>query len=411
MKAIQLTRRTALASVPFIVAPLMARATPVTTLNWFMWSGSDAEVAAWKHLCDMVHAKHPDIVVNFMTASWSNYWTKLPALAASGQLPDIISLQSMRAPGFASLMEPLGPYMQNTGFDIGAFDPTIIRGLSVGGDLHALPYDYGPWITYYNADMFQKAGLQLPGAGWRNDDFVKQAKLLTKGSVYGCAVSVPDAFLSYAASDGASYLNQQGQLDLTNPALEAAFTSYAALVGKDHVAPLFPSSSMASAQQANGDFTAGNVGMYVDGPWDLINVAASAKFKVGLAPLPAGKAGSVSLVAGSGFGISRSSHYKQAAWKAIQVLTSPEAEAYLASQGRAFPARIAQQADWYNVTSTNVVGAKAAIDAALQAAKPYDTTANWSTVDTLFEQYAPLAFGGEHKPAQVLKTIQQLAAE
>lgn len=409
MKNIKLSRRTALASVPFIFTPLVVRAAQVTTLNWFMWSGSDAEVAAWRHICDLVHTKYPDIAINFTTASWSDYWTKLPALAASGQLPDIISLQSMRAPGFASLMEPLGPFIQKTGFDIGAFDQTIIHGLSAGGNLHALPYDYGPWIAYYNADMFQKAGLKLPSAGWRDNDFVQQARALTKEGAYGCAVSVPDAFLSYAASNGASYLNQNGQLDLTNPALEAAFTSYAELVSKDHVAPLFPSSSMASSQQANGDFAAGNIGMYVDGPWNLINVAASAKFRVGLTPLPIGSAGSVSLVAGSGFGIARSSQHKEAAWKAIQVLTSPEAESYLASQGRAFPARIAQQNEWYNVTANNVIGAKAAIDEALKTAKPYVTTANWSTVDTLFEQYAPLAFGGERKPNKILKTIQQLA--
>ncbi len=51
--------------------------------------------------------------------------------------------------------------------------------------------------------------------------------------------------------------------------------------------------------------------MYIDGPWDLINDVASVKagienFKIGVAPLPVGPSGkSVSILAGSGFGISK----------------------------------------------------------------------------------------------------------
>src|SRR4029079_3837240 len=81
----------------------LASAAPVT-LTWFMWSGSDAERAAWQKFAVMVTAKYPDIKVQLDTAAWPDYWTKLPTLAASNTLPDIVSLQSLRAPGFASLM-------------------------------------------------------------------------------------------------------------------------------------------------------------------------------------------------------------------------------------------------------------------------------------------------------------------
>jgi multiple sugar transport system substrate-binding protein len=91
-----------------------------------------------------------------------DYWTKLPALAAAGQLPDIISLQSMRAPGFADLMLPLDARMKADNFDIGAFDPSIIQGLQKYGHQFALPYDFGPWVMFYNYDGFTKAGVALP---------------------------------------------------------------------------------------------------------------------------------------------------------------------------------------------------------------------------------------------------------
>src|SRR5471030_709459 len=124
------TTRIALAMVVGMVTA--ASAAPVT-LKWFMWSGSDAEKAAWQHVADMVTAKYPDIKVQLDTAAWPDYWTKLPTLAASNQLPDIVGLQSLRAPGFSSLMVPLDDKIARDKFDIDAFDRSIVAGLSHDG--------------------------------------------------------------------------------------------------------------------------------------------------------------------------------------------------------------------------------------------------------------------------------------
>jgi ABC-type glycerol-3-phosphate transport system substrate-binding protein len=387
-----------------------AQAQPVK-LTWFMWSGSEPEVAAWKHVAAMVTEKYPDISVEFQTTSFPDYWTKLPALAASGKLPDIVSLQSLRAPGFAGLMEPLDGRIKADKFDIGAFEPSILKGLSRGGKQFALPYDFGPLVLFYNHDAFVKAGLQPPKPGWTEAEFMQDAKALTKDGNYGFAVSEPDAFIPFARSKGARYLDANGELDLTNAGLKQAFSDYAALVSVDKVAPVFPASGTLSSVVANGRFTAGNVAMYVDGPWQLINVKKKANFKVGVAPLPVRSAGSITVSAGSGFGIATTSKNKDAAWKAIQVMTGPEAEKYLAEQGRAFSARTAFQKDWYDTAAQDVVGARDAIEAALKNAEPLTTTPNWSTVSALFLQYAPLAYVGSEKPAQVLETIQKLATQ
>ena len=69
------------------------------------------------------------------------------------------------------------------------------------------------------------------------------------------------------------------------------------------------------------------------------NIKKKVNFTVGMAPVPAREAGSITLRAGSGFGISTTSAHKDEAWKAIQVMTGPEAEQYLAEAGRAFAAR------------------------------------------------------------------------
>ncbi len=380
-------------------------------LTWFMWSGTEPEVVAWKHVAELVTQKYPDITVEFQTTSFPDYWTKLPALAAAGKLPDIVSLQSLRAPGFADLMVPLDDRIAAEKFDIDAFDPSIIKGLSRNGKQFALPYDFGPLVLYYNHDMFAKAGVPLPAPGWTEADFMRDAKALTKDGTFGFAASVPDAFLVFARSKGAHYLDTKGQLDLANPDMKSAFTQYTALVSQDKVAPLLPASGVQSSSMANGRFTSGNVAMYVDGPWQLLNIKKKASFTVGMAPVPVREAGSITVSAGSGFGISTTSTHKDAAWKAIQVMTGPEAERYLAEAGRAFAARKDFQKFWYDVAAVGVVGAREALPAALKTAEPYVTTPNWATVAALFEQYAPLAFGGSEQPGKVLDTIQNLASQ
>jgi len=402
----------AIAAAPVVLAtPAPAAADPVT-LTWGMWAGSDAEVAAWRHVADLVTAKYPDIRIELQTSAWPDYWTKLPTLAASNTLPDIVSLQSLRAPGFAGLMIPLDGLIARDKFDIESFDKSIVGGLSHDGHIFALPYDFGPLLVYYNADWLEKAGVKPPEPGWTIADFVKTAKALTSGDKYGTSLGGVDQVVAWAASEGAPYM-KNGDLDLGNAKFAAAFQSYVDLVAKDKVAPLLASSgSMQIGDVSRGRFASGDVAMIVDGPWQLINLKNSVKFKIGLVPIPAGAAGSISVSAGSGFGIATTSKHQEEAWKAIQVLTGPDAEQYLASQGRAFASRVADQKYWYAAAAQGIENAQAALDAAQKGALPYVTTANWNTVNNLFEQYQPLAMNGSQTAAQVLETIsKQLASQ
>ncbi|MDR6289215.1 MULTISPECIES: ABC transporter substrate-binding protein [Inquilinus] len=387
-----------------------AQAEPVT-LTWQMWASTDAEVAAWKHVAEMVTAKHPDIKVELRTAPWRDYWTKLPTFVASNQLADIVSIQSLRLPNFTTIFEPLAEYASKSGLDLGQFDRSIIEGMSADGQLYALPYDFGPFMLFYNQDLFEKYQVPLPKPGWTQAEFLAAAKALTRDGNYGFGATSVDYWLPFVLSDGANYLTADGELNFTDPALQQVFQSWVELVTKDKVAPVIAASGQPSNEIIGGRFASGNVAMYFDGPWSLINKRKSVTFHIGLAPVPAGKSGSVTLTAGSGFGIAKTSQHKQEAWEAIQILTGPEAEQYLASEGRAFAARTEQQKYWYDVAASGVAGAREAISFALQNAKPYRTTANWNTVAELLEQYVPLAFGGSQTGPQVLDTVQSLASE
>ena len=72
---------------------------------------------------------------------------------------------------------------------------------------------------------------------------LRDARALTKDGAFGFAVSEPDAFMVFARSKGAQYLDARGQLDLNNAGMKNAFAQYVALVSKEKVAPLLPDAS------------------------------------------------------------------------------------------------------------------------------------------------------------------------
>lgn len=377
-------------------------------LTWQMWGSNENDLAAWQHLADMVTEVHPDIKVTMQTAAWNDYWTKLPVLAASGQLGDIVAMQSLRMPNFYAILEPLNARIEAEKFDIDAFDTSIVGGMSANNEVYGLPYDVGPWMMFYNKDMFDAAGVEYPKPGWTFDDYVATARALTKDGNYGAGVT-PQNYSLFSAALGASYVDADGKLDLTNPDAVAAAARIIDLVATEKVAPVVASGSDPGTF-ISGRFDAGNIGMYVDGPWAMIGKMDTVKFQIGLAPLPRGTGDLAAVTAGSGFGISASSKNKDAAWKAIQVLTSPEALEYLASQGRALPARTAQQGTWYDVAAADVAGAREALEYSLAHSATYRITSNWNAVENLFNQYFPLAFAGSATAEQTMQTIQSLAA-
>jgi len=377
-------------------------------LTWQMWGTDEADIAAWRHLAEMVTEVHPEITVTLQTTPWSDYWTKLPVLAASGQLADIVAMQSLRMPNFYSILEPLNARIEADGFDIDAFDGSIVGGMSANGEIYGLPYDVGPWMIFYNKDMFAAAGVAEPQPGWTWDDYVETARALTADGNYGAGVT-PQNFSLIASALGAKYMTD-GRLDLTNPDAVAAAAAMIDLVATEKVAPVVASGSDPGTFVA-GRFDAGNLDMYIDGPWAMIGKIDTVDFQIGLAPLPRGEGELAAATAGSGFGIATSSANKDAAWKAIQVLTSPEALDYLASLGRALPARTAQQGTWYDVAAKDVAGAREALEYSLEHSATYEITDNWNAVENLFNQYFPQAFAGSASAEQTMQTIQSLATQ
>lgn len=381
---------------------VQAQAQETVNLTWQMW-GDEKDQALWQSLADLVTVEYPNIKVTPQISGWTDYWTRLPVLASSGQIGDIVAMQSMRMPSFYSILEPLDDHFKAASFDVSAFEPSIIGGLSHDGAVYGLPYDVGPWLVFYNRDKFKAAGLAEPAMDWTFADFKAAADKLTTDGNFGYATQAFD-YVAGPVALGAEYFNDSNQFDVTNAGYADAVSKYVDLTAVDKASPVFASG--ASAVQASGRFASGNAAMYIDGPWSMISAAEGANFEMGIAPLPRGDGPSRFITAGSGFGVAAAGTHKEEAFKALTVLTGPKAAEILASAGRALPGRLAEQHFWFDVAAKNVKGTRETLEYSFQHAIPFRLNDTWNEFENLITQYVPLALNGDKTTAQVLSDIQ-----
>jgi multiple sugar transport system substrate-binding protein len=376
----------------------------VTTLTWQMWSGSEIETEALNHLSELVTQKHPDIKLTLQTTTFPDYWTKLAAQASSGDVGCILGVQGPRAPSITQLLLPLDDArLKSVGVDMSEFNESISKALQANGQQIAIPYDFGPLVVFYNADAFKKAGVPLPTTSWTQADFDSAAKKLKDSGINGYSYfPTVDSLSAWGLTrTGKQPISADGKPQLDTPEMISTFEYLQGLV-QSGVTPKLPATNDTGV--ALDAYMAGDSAMVVDGPWQYGNIVKNAKFKPGVAPMPAGPNGTRTHVAGSGYGVSATCPHPDKALQAIATITGPEGLQYLGEVGRAYPARTAQSDSWYQGELKN---AKPALEAAIKSAEPFHASANLSQIQQLFQQYGIPALNGEQSAAEFLKLVQE----
>lgn len=374
-----------------------------TEITWSFWIGGAEDQALWNDLGGLVTAQYPEITMNLQGAPWNDYWTKLPTQLSSADAQCVFGIQGPRVTQFKDSMLPLDELIAENDIDLSAFDEVALEAMTVDGEVYALPYDTGPTIMFYNKDVFDAAGVTVE-QNWTADEFEAAARAIkdTSGmATLGNTPSATDALAIAYAYNGAFVWQDDGSIDLEDERLAEAWQWQADLEAEG----LAQAAITGDADSPRTDFTTGLVATYVGGPWDVIDIATAVDFTVGVVTLPAGPDGQGTLSSGSGFGISQSCGTPDEAMKAVSVLTGDKALSTLASGGRAFVARTAQQDAWFEVAS-DAAGVQEALTAAQAESVPRPGSHDTTKLAQLLLQYAPSALNGDADPAQVLSDIQ-----
>jgi multiple sugar transport system substrate-binding protein len=405
----------ATASAGALVAPYTPRLSVASqaevNLRWSMWSATPEETAVWQALADSVTKAYPNIKVKLETSAFNDYWGKLQTQLSSQTEPDIIAMQSLRMPGFAArkALRPLKPLIdKDPDVKFEDFFKVIEDGMSYNGEVYGFAYDLGPIILYYNKDLFDAAKAPTPSAtepmSW--EAFSEVCKQLTKADdgQYGYAFQPGiNTAIPWLWSAGGDYMDADAKLcTLDSPESLEALEYIVGLIAKDKTAR--PITDLANSNFASESFYSGKVAMVQNGPWNFVNVRKNAKFNWDIAPLPAGKKGSVTWVAGSGFGLSNTTKFPDEAWKALKVITSTESLMATAKAGRGYPGR-QSSVSAFKVPDAPPKNVDAVEQILAKNARFLRTTTTWQEIEVMLTQTFNPVFLGQQS---VKDTITQV---
>ena len=375
-----------------------------------MWAGSEDDTAALEAQMDVVKKQNPDIKVELRTAPWGDFFTKLTTNMASNNMACVTGMNSgmlaSYTEGFAVLTDD---DLKTAGLAESDFAPGATEILQNKGNLYGLPFDVATMVTYYNEDQLTAAGAKIPEIGWTFDDFEAAAKAATKDGKYGFGIGM-GGFQWQAlpiAKAGVQPVTQDGKLQLTDPAFLDAAAWYAGLVTEQKVAS--PVASASDTGWGENQFSGENAAMAVDGTWNAVGYLTNdAGFKAGMAPLPSGDKGNLSLVLGSGYGIAKNCDNKEAALKVLGSLLSKDSQDSIASSGRSYPARAESQPLYFeSLDEAYRDDVKAVFEAAFANVQGQYVSDNWAKVDTFVQPELVSVYNGQADMKTVLETAQQ----
>jgi multiple sugar transport system substrate-binding protein len=302
-----------------------------------LWA-RDSEKGFMSELAALYNKSHTtQVQVTIIPAQ--NFVQKFGTAAASDAAPDVVSLDEVFGPYFASvgalsditsLYDSL-PYKDQ-------FISSHVAQSTWNGRVYALPFSAEASVLYYNKDLFTRAGLDPNKPPTSYAEIMADAKKIRAlgpdyygftfgGACGGCNVF---EFTPQIWASGGNVLADNGKkVTFDTPQVTAALTFYHQM----WTAGVIPEAAKTdTGTQQVPLFTSGKVGMTMLGAFAIPSVQA-AKVNFGVAPIPGETSGYSSFAGGDIIAIPSGSKHKTAAEDFIKWATGPDAQALLAHNG------------------------------------------------------------------------------
>jgi multiple sugar transport system substrate-binding protein len=372
------------------------------TVKMFTWVGNASDHDQWAAYINGGKLVDPSLSVDFSGPAIGSYYTKLPTQLQGTAAPCLITLQNGQLAPYVNALEPLDAYMKEKGVNVGDYDPSMIKQLSSGGHVYALPYDAEPLLVYYNKKLFAAAGVKAPALDWTTADFLAAAKKTTRNGVYGFAIGQGIGPVgNFLVANNENYVSNDGKADFSNAALEKRFQWLIDLARVDKVAK--PLQASGGTFPDIDEFGASKAAMFINGTWDLVHEQQMiGAHNLGVAVIPSDNGQPHGNIAGTGYAMTKSCSDKKAAFAAIAAMTSSKSEQSVAKSRSQVPSRADSLGAWQSS-----VGPEAAAVVKILTANGQVSVAatNLNKINTLFSQYEVDGFSGKSTAAEVLKNV------
>lgn len=386
----------------------------VTTVSFRLWDETVAD--AYEESIAAFEEANPGIRVKLDVVPWDEYWSDLRTDVAGGTMDDLFWINDSY----------YGAYVDSGNLvDVGAvlgdgaksaWEPTVVEQFTRDDTLWGVPQTYDAGIgLYYNADLLDAAGLDasdLEDLEWSpdadEDTFLPLAQRLTLDSSgrsadqdgfdagaitqYGTnlAYDLQAILLPYIGSNGGTFQDEDGRFTFTDEKTAEVFSYLVDAIDTLHVAPA------ASDTNENSDysldaFTQGSLALFQSGVYNLKNLEQDADFDWGVAAIPSGPEGRVSVTNGIVVAGNAASEKQDAIKKVLGWFGSAEGNSYLGKDGAAVPAVVEAQKDYFAYWESHEVDVSPffdVIDEAETIATPVgaDFEKGFDAYDPIFKQ-------------------------
>lgn len=329
--------------------------TVVTVRLW-----DEQVAAAYRESFAAFGRAHPDIEVRINLVSYASYFDTLRTDVAGGGADDIFWINNSYFAEYADN----GKLM--TVDPSADWEPSVVNQFTRNGVLWGVPQLTDAGIAmYYNADLLDSAGVSaeaLGSARWDPDPAKDTLlPLLTRLTVdadgrtagatgfdpqrvrqwgYNAANDLQGINLNYVGSAGGAF-SEGDRFAFDSPQGATGLGYVVDLINTHHVAP------PASDTNDNGDFSrnqflSGRMAVFQSGTYNLAQIATQARFRWGVAMLPTGPAGRISVTNGIVAAGNAASRHPDAVQAVLGWLGGAGNE-YLGRSGSAIPAVLSAQ--------------------------------------------------------------------
>lgn len=275
-----------------------------------------------------------------------NYQQQITTALSSGTAADLFYVDIFWAQGLikTGAIEPLDKYIGKSKIlhkkDI---IPSLLDAFSYQGKIYGIAKDFNTLALFYNKDLFDLAKVPYPDESdtWATlEAKLKKISDPAKG-IFGMALA-PDYARMGALAYGAGFkpFDKNGKSNLQDPAFKSAFEWYTGLAAKK----LGVMPADIGQGWGGGAFQAEKVATCLEGAWLIGSLKDNApNLKYGATLLPkapkTGKRGNFIFTVS--WSMNKNSTKKDAAFKVLEVLTSPEVQQWVLERGLAIPSRTA----------------------------------------------------------------------
>jgi multiple sugar transport system substrate-binding protein len=318
--------------IGLLAAPALADDQVLTVVTWD--ATTTPYLIAQK---EAFEASHPGVKIEYVDVASQDYAVKATTMLEGGDTSDVFMIKEIdnlinwQAQGFAA---PLADYIAK-GYDMSGFVGTEVN-YAVDGVQYAIPFRSDFWVLFYNKDLFDAAGVDLPTNDMTWGQYAELAKKLTdkEKDVYGTHYHTWLSAVVNWAVCGTGYTLADKKYDN----LLYYYTLYQDL--EDSGACMSYADLKASGLHYSAAFANGNIAMLPMGYWYVstligYNKDGTCNFNWGITAVPHAD----DVAAGSSFGnltgamINAKSENKDLAWEYISWLGGPEGAKATASVG------------------------------------------------------------------------------